>query len=108
MAVLLLASCDPQTCGTSFVINQTSDTLYIEKMNGELDTVLAPGQIAVNGPRCGLGDGQTPYEMLGDIDKLRKDTVLCKKDIRDNKNWTTTQPGKYDYEHRFVVTDNDF
>lgn len=105
-SLLLLVSCDPQTCGTAYITNKSSDTVEIVNIyNGS--EFLAPEATQTIGPRCGRGTGVTPTSM-DLMDTLRRDTILCKKDIRNDKNWMTTKISRYNYEHRFVITDQDF
>lgn len=106
--VLLLASCDPQTCGLYLIENQSTGVVVVNR--GTIDPVtLAPGGREQIGPVCRLGDAAlSPTSVVTSESKLMRDTVLCKKDIREERNWTTTKQGKYDYEHRFTVTDADF
>ena len=106
-SILALTSCDPQTCGTAYIVNQASDTLFIEQPGREA-TAIAPAARWESGPVCGLGAGQTPASMLLSITRLSKRGVACKKELGNDHNWTTTQTDKYDFEHRFTVTDADF
>lgn len=106
-SLLLLTSCDPETCGTAYITNKSSDTVELIRPGSEPKS-LAPDQVDETGPVCGIGRGQTAYSIISGLEKVQRDTVPCKRDIRIDTNWTTTKSSKYKYEHRFVITDQDF
>lgn len=105
--IILLTSCDPQTCGTIYLANEASDTVILERNGGE-SIVVGPSQVKEIHKECGLARGSEPGAMASGLEAPVKNGAACKKDIRDGRNWTTTKSGKYQFEHRFGVNDNDF
>jgi hypothetical protein len=106
-ALVLLISCDPQTCGTAYIANAASDTVVLERRGGN-PVLLAPEQVHQLGPDCGLARGSSPENMIFGAGPLSKSGVTCKKDVEDSRNWTTTQTAKYEFVHHFEVKDSDF
>lgn len=106
-ALVLLASCDPDTCGFASVVNKSGNTIRVHKKGAEAVT-LAPDQVMEGNYICGVGMGQEPGQLISDLDKVSRDTTWCTRNIQDARNWTTTKAGKFKFEHRFVVSKNDF
>ncbi|KAA5537108.1 hypothetical protein F0919_05390 [Taibaiella lutea] len=106
ISALIFSSCDPQTCGTAYIENQSSGDIYLEVDSNRVDT-LSAGQVKTIGPVCGLAQGQTPSAMVL-YNSVKNDDTFCRKDIRWDSNWSTIQVEKYKWEHRFTINDSDF
>lgn len=106
VAAIAFASCDPQTCGTGFIENNTSGNVYLMADSLLIDT-LAAGATYTIGPKCGLGDGQTPTSVNYYLIVYNDDT-LCKKNILQDSEWVTLHLEKYKWEHHFPIKDADF
>jgi hypothetical protein len=106
IVTLIFSSCDPQTCGTAYIENQSSENVYLEVDSNNVDT-LSAGQVKTIGPICGLAQGQTPSVMVF-YKSIRNNDTLCRKDINRDTNWSTIKIGKYKWEHRFTINDSDF
>lgn len=100
-------SCDPQTCGTDFIENHTSQTLYFLRTDSVTVDTFFSGRGLTFEPQCGLGVGSSPRHGYNYIAIRNADTV-CKKDIRDYRNWNSVKIGKNNWEYHFSVMDADF
>lgn len=100
-------SCDPLTCGTDFIENHTSQTLYFLRTDSITVDTFLPGKIQIFEEQCGLGVGASPrhgYDYL----MIRNADTICKKDIRLVDNWNFVKIEKRKWEYHFSVTDADF
>lgn len=103
-------SCDPQTCGTDFIENHSSDTVFLYRADSvTVDTVLAGRGIefAPVCGCCGAPGGQEPEHSYQYLYVRNADTV-CKKDIRNPEDWNSAKTERLKWEHRFTITDADF
>jgi hypothetical protein len=103
-------SCDPETCGTDFIENHSSDTVFLYRADSvTVDTVLAGRGIefAPICGCCGAPGGQQPEHSYQYLYVRNVDTV-CKKDIKDYRNWNSAKTERLKWEHRFTITDADF
>lgn len=106
IAALAFSSCDPETCGTAYIKNQSSEKVYLVVDSSSVDTLNA-GQTKTIGPVCGLAQGQTPSKMIS-YRMVRNDYTFCRKDITWDSNWSSIRLKKYEWEHQFTISDSDF
>jgi hypothetical protein len=107
---VVFCSCDPQTCGTDFIENHSSDTVFLYRADSvTVDTVLAGRGIefAPVCGCCGVPGGQQPEHSYQYLYVRNTDTV-CKKDIRNPEDWISAKIERLKWEHRFTITDADF
>jgi hypothetical protein len=105
--LLFLASCDPQTCGTDFIENNSTDSIYLYHVDSVTVDKLAAGQVKSFEPVCGLGIGQSPVH-ASDYICVRSGDTISKRDIRDEQLWNSVKTSKYKWQYHFKVTDADF
>lgn len=115
LATIFLAlpflSCDPGTCETDFIENQSSGVVYLYHTDSvTVDTVYAGRGIdfAPICGCCGSGGGMQPTHAFQFYIYARNADTLCKKDIRNPEDWNTVKIENRKWEHRFTITDADF
>jgi len=102
----IFSSCDPETCGTVFIHNESSKSIYLAIDSMQIDTVVA-GQTMTVGPMCGLREGQQP-NLVHFYRTVYNEDTLCNKDIRNNELWSTFKTANFKWEHHFKVNDTNF
>lgn len=107
----ILTSCDPSSSDTYLISNDGSKLIVVEQGAGKTTHDIQPGQEYAVYVKSGMYESKgiaNDYLAEATINRIVKDTLVCKKDPNNSDHWYTQKNGKRMYTHTLHITDSDF